>query len=103
MLAARYHPDNPQTGDVEKFITLRKLSRFSRIRKRGNGTIPSMHPDTPSPCHFRDEGVCGGIEGETNRRMGILCLLYRTRRANPESPGMSILQLESIMSFPRDT
>src|SRR5262249_18822865 len=40
--------------------------------------------------------------GEANRRMGILCLLYNRRRTSPDAPGLSILELESIMSFPRE-
>jgi len=43
-----------------------------------------------------------GIEGETNRRMGILCLLYNRRRSVPDDPGFSILEFESLMSFPRE-
>ncbi len=43
-----------------------------------------------------------GVDGEANRRMGILCLLYNRRRANPDDPGLSILQFETMMSFPRE-
>ena len=43
-----------------------------------------------------------GIEGEANRRMGILCLLYNKRRTSPEEAGMSILQMETLMAFPRE-
>src|SRR5262249_21340682 len=43
-----------------------------------------------------------GIDGEANRRMGILCLLYNRRRSNPDDPGLSLLELESMMSFPRE-
>ena len=37
-----------------------------------------------------------------NRRLGILCLLYHQRRIRPDSPGLSVLQLETIMAFPRE-
>ena len=103
MLAARYHPDNPQTGDVEKFITLKEAFKILTdpvTRQQYDAIYASRHAE-PLPI-FEMKEFAAGIEGETNRRMGILCLLYRTRRANPESPGMSILQLESIMSFPRE-
>ena len=43
-----------------------------------------------------------GIEGEANRRMGILCLLYKQRRADPEAPGCSVLDLENVMTIPRE-
>ena len=41
-----------------------------------------------------------GVDGEANRRMGILCLLYSRRRSNPDDPGLSILEFETTMSFP---
>ena len=34
--------------------------------------------------------------------MGILCLLYTRRRSDPDDPGISLLEFESIMSFPRE-
>src|SRR5258708_12140798 len=34
--------------------------------------------------------------------MGILCLLYNTRRNTPDYAGMSLLQMESLMSMPRE-
>ena len=34
--------------------------------------------------------------------MGILCLLYNRRRGNPDDPGLSILEFESMMSLPRE-
>jgi hypothetical protein len=34
--------------------------------------------------------------------MGILCLLYSRRRSNPDDPGLSLLEFETMMSFPRE-
>src|SRR5262249_39544455 len=43
-----------------------------------------------------------GIEGEPNRRMGVLCVLYIQRRSNPEASGLSILDLENVTGLPRE-
>jgi hypothetical protein len=43
-----------------------------------------------------------GLEGEVNRRLGILSLLYNRRRSNPDNPGISVLEFESVMAFPRE-
>jgi hypothetical protein len=43
-----------------------------------------------------------GLEGEMNRRLGILSLLYNRRRTNPDNPGISVLEFETVMSFPRE-
>jgi hypothetical protein len=43
-----------------------------------------------------------GIEAEANRRLGVLCLLYNRRRSTPDHPSLSLLELETMTSFPRE-
>src|SRR5262249_431685 len=42
------------------------------------------------------------VEGEVNRRLGVLSLLYNRRRTTPHSPGISALELEKRMGIPRE-
>jgi hypothetical protein len=42
------------------------------------------------------------MEGELNRRLGVLALLYIQRRTNPYAPEVSLLEVERRMGFPRD-
>ncbi len=51
---------------------------------------------------WAEEDFVAGIDGEANRRLGILCLLYNRRRSNPDRPGISVLEFESVMSLPRE-
>jgi hypothetical protein len=51
---------------------------------------------------FEMEEFALGVDGETNRRIGMLCLLYNSRRANEDKPGLSIMELEQLMGFPRE-
>src|SRR6185437_10389358 len=51
---------------------------------------------------FETKDFTIGVDGEANRRMGILCLLYTRRRSDPDDPGISLLEFESIMSCPRE-
>lgn len=54
-----------------------------------------------SPIFQLSEFVIG-LEGEANRRLGILSLLYDRRRVEPEAPGISVFDLETRMGLPRE-
>jgi hypothetical protein len=103
MQAARYHPDNAQSGNAERFMLLSRIYETlvdpkrreqydMRRRMREPGSIPV----------FGLSEFVAGIEGEVNRRLGVLCLLYKRRRSNPDHPALSVLQLEFLMEFPRE-
>ena len=42
------------------------------------------------------------VEGEMNRRVAVLAVLYFKRRANPRFPEVSLAEIERRMGFPRD-
>jgi len=43
-----------------------------------------------------------GIQGELNRRVALLSLLYSRRRMSPDAPEVSLAEAEERMGFPRD-
>lgn len=103
MLAARYHPDNVQTGDKDKFVLLNQAHTvLSNPESRAKYDMEFQRQQGEPLAVFTAREFIQGIDGEANRRMGILALLYNRRRSNPESAGMSLLQLESLMSMPRE-
>jgi len=102
-LAARLHPDNPKTGDAERFFLLKQaydvLSNPQRRAdydaaraKKSNDVVPLS-----TTVDFMDS-----MEGELNRRLAILALLYIQRRSRPYTPEVSLLEVETRMGFPRD-
>ncbi|HET8549770.1 MAG TPA: J domain-containing protein [Bryobacteraceae bacterium] len=103
MLATRYHPDNPETGDLERFVRLNEafetLSNPAR-RREYDATYQSQGLKPIEIFELKEFEI--GIDGEANRRMGILCLAYQRRRTSPDHPGLSILELETLMSIPRE-
>jgi curved DNA-binding protein CbpA len=103
IMAARFHPDNPQTGDSERFLLLNDAYEvLSDAEKRAlYDAARRVGECQPLPAFELKEFV-DGIEGEQNRRLGVLCLLYNRRRSDMEHPGLSLLDLERLMSFPRE-
>jgi hypothetical protein len=103
IMAARFHPDNPQTGDSERFLLLNDAYEvLSDPEKRAlYDAARRVEECQPLPAFELKEFV-DGIEGEQNRRLGVLCLLYNRRRSDMEHPGLSLLELERLMSFPRE-
>ncbi len=102
-LAARFHPDNPETGDAEKFMLLQDAwNVLSDPKRRAEydataGTEPPQPVPLSTSVDFMDD-----IEGEMNRRLAVLALLYIQRRTNPYKPELSVAAVEKIMGFPRD-
>jgi hypothetical protein len=102
-MASRFHPDNPVTGSVDRFLQLREAYQTlsdpaSRTAYDANHRILQAEP---LPV-FWQKSFVDGIEGETNRRLGVLSLLYHRRRVNENKPGVSVMELEQRMAFPRE-
>ncbi|WP_348261465.1 DnaJ domain-containing protein [Telmatobacter sp. DSM 110680] len=101
--AARYHPDNAVSSDPEKFALLRlAYETLSDPHRRAeydasNGRASGDHPPLSTTIDFMDD-----MEGERNRRLAVLAVLYYRRRANPYSPVVSLAEVEAHMGFPRD-
>ena len=99
----RFHPDNPRTGDTETFLLLRRayqvLSDPEQRAKYDAARV--IEEDAPLPI-FELKDFVHGLKGEVNRRLGILSLLYNRRRSNQDNPGLSVLDLEKRMAFPRE-
>jgi len=102
-LAARFHPDNPDSGDTEKFALLKQaydVLSDSALRaqydaQRDKEVVEAI--PIPDTMDFLDS-----IDGELNRRLAVLAVLYKRRRTNAHKPEVSLNEIESLMNFPRD-
>lgn len=102
-LAGRFHPDNPETGDTEKFLLLnRAYAVLSDPERRAKYDLTIQSDGAKSSSAFESVDFLDGIEGELNRRLAVLALLYRRCRADVHNPRVSLLDLEAQMGFPRD-
>ena len=103
IMAARFHPDNPRTGNTDTFLLLKRAYEVlvDPERRAKYDHQRQAEDEGPLPIFELQEFV-HGLKGEMNHRLGVLALLYNRRRANEDSPGMSMLELEKRMAFPRE-
>jgi len=102
-LAARFHPDNPESGDADIFAQLKAAydilsnpSRRAEYDKARKMEAPDKPPLSTS-IDFMDS-----MEGELNRRLAVLAVLYFRRRSHPYTPEVALSEIEKRMGFPRD-
>jgi curved DNA-binding protein len=102
-LATRFHPDNPESGDSDMFCLLKTAydvlstpeSRADYDAKRKN------QPSEPTPLSTSVDFM-DNVEGELNRRLAVLAVLYYRRRTNPNMPEVPLAEIELRLGFPRD-
>ena len=102
-LAARFHPDNPVSGDAEMFRLLKVAfdTLSNRSRRAEYDALCRQESAEPDPLSSSVDFM-DSVEGEMNRRVAVLAVLYFKRRANPRFPEVSLAEIERRMGFPRD-
>ena len=101
LLAKRFHPDNHESGDADRFKQVmeafRVLSNPSRRaeydaqyeeRREMRWRVfdqRTAHDDLAADCRLRD---------------AVLSLLYAARRNDPDQPGLGMLELERLLGCP---
>ena len=103
-LATRYHPDHSETGDLEKFtqitVAYKVLSDPARRAEYdGQRALRQVTYPHPMSCtvDFMDQ-----VQGDLNRRLAVLAILYYRRRMYPDTPEVDLTEIEQRMGFPRD-
>ncbi len=100
-LATRFHPDNQDTGDTERFFLLTQAYEVLSDPERRAAYDASRQTSQPEPLSawidFMDS-----MDGEVNRRLAVLTVLYSKRRTTPDRPEVSLRDIESRLGFPRD-
>ncbi len=102
-LATRLHPDNPDSGDPEMFRLLKSAydTLASPTRRAEYDAVCRREATETNPLSSSIDFM-DSVEGELNRRVAVLAVLYFKRRSNPRFPEVSLTELEQRMGFPRD-
>jgi curved DNA-binding protein CbpA len=103
MLAQRYHPDNQESGNESRFREVTDAYRvLSDPTLRAKFDVEYHSRKTLRWKIFDQPLAAEGFESEKALRHGILSALYTKRRAEPGNPGVSLLEMESLLGRPRE-
>jgi len=100
-LASRLHPDNPTSGDAEQFKLLKNAYDVLSDRARRAEYDLSRRRQQQEPYSTTIDFM-DNLEGELNRRLAVLAVLYHRRRSNAHNAEVSLAEIEERMGFPRD-
>jgi curved DNA-binding protein len=101
LLAKRYHPDNHQTGKVEKFEIITKAYKvLSHPEKRTAYDIAYEKGKKTAWKMFSEKSYAEGFENDKLIRHHILSVLYAERRQNPSHSGVGLWRLEKLLKWP---
>jgi curved DNA-binding protein CbpA len=104
LLAQRFHPDNCDTGDVERFRVLTEAYEvLSDPERRAKYDV--VHQRLWRERWKVAEGATGGdadLHTEQIVRLTLLELLYTRRQTEPRQPTLSLLDVEALTGRPRE-
>lgn len=102
-LATRLHPDNPESGDPEMFHVLKTAYDVLSNPMRRSEYDATRKQETAQPVPLSTTvDFMDSLDGELNRRLGVLAVLYYRRRTHPHMPEVPLAEIELRMGFPRD-
>lgn len=102
-LADRFHPDNHSTGDTHVFMRLKEAyETLSNRDERAKYNVLQKQNGGLTRFSLRGREFFNGVRGGQNRRLAVLCLLYRQMVSSHEKPGLSILDLEQATGCTRE-
>jgi curved DNA-binding protein CbpA len=101
VLAKRLHPDNPESGDAERFAFLMEAFRvLSDPEERARYDSRYERVQQRRWRVYDQDSATDDIVGDRHIRTALLNLLYTVRRSDPDSPGIGMVHLENLLGCP---
>jgi curved DNA-binding protein CbpA len=102
-LAKRYHPDNQETGDRERFERLVAAHRILTDPERRTRYDLRYEEGRALQWGLAREAVDGHVfEDDCALRERLLALLYVQRRREVRNPSIGNIELERLLSLPEE-
>lgn len=103
LLAQRFHPDNTESGDPDMFRKIYEAYKIlSDPEQRAAYDAQLQRVQTHRWKIFERPQAASGVAAERRKRQGVLALLYVKRMQTPDSPGISLPELEDLLGVPRE-
>jgi len=99
--AQRYHPDNHDTGDRDRFDLMAEA--YATLRdpvKRAQYDIQHRDHSNFSWKLAKEASDSKGINGDVDTQTKLLSILYAKRRQNIRDPGVGNQELEHLLGCP---
>jgi hypothetical protein len=98
-LAHRYHPDNRDSGNAERFSELVNAHTvLSDPEQRASYDVNYEGLRKERWRIFNQESTTSEVVTDTRIRLALLSLLYVARRNNAREPGVGIVELERVLA-----
>jgi curved DNA-binding protein len=101
LLAKRYHPDNNNTGDAQKFDELVKAYRaLSDPERRADYDAKYDAGNSYQLNNYSHAAPSKGAEEDRKIYQTILSMLYTARRRDSGNAGVGVFQMEKLLGVP---
>jgi curved DNA-binding protein CbpA len=102
-LAKRYHPDNTATGDGDRFHQVMAAHDILTDPEKRAGYDVRYQQARANQLEIKQEAFSGeAFEDDNVVRGRILAVLFSQRRRDLVQPALGDVQLEELLSFPRE-
>lgn len=100
-LAKRYHPDNKESGDIDRFHLVVEAHRvLSNPESRAGYDVRYQDYWAGKWKLASKAGTGEGFAGDREVRESVLSLLYVQRRREPKKPGLGDYEMAGLLSMP---
>ena len=101
--AQRFHPDNQESGDAQKFrIIAEAYETLSDPQKRADYDTQHRNSRHQAKRDQFDQATATNLADEHQKRHEILTILYRKRIAQPDQPAMGLRDLLDLLGMSRE-
>jgi hypothetical protein len=102
-LAKRFHPDNTESGDPERFKVVMEAFRvLSQPKLRAKYDVAYEQVRETRWRIFDQETSANDVAADRRVRVAALSLLYAARRNDPDRPGIGVVELERLLGCPEE-